>query len=187
MEHIGTKTIKTSRLKLRAFEKSDAKAMYERWASDEEVTHFLTWKPHQNIQVTQNILTDWIDQYQNLNYYNWAIVMENQDDLPIGNISVVETHEKVHLAVIGYCLSRQYWHQGIMSEALHAIIDFLFNEVGYECIQSRHDPRNKHSGQVMLKCGMKYEGTLRHSDWNNQGIVDACYYSILKDEYKKKV
>ena len=68
MKHIGTKTIKTSRLKLRAFEKSDAKAMYERWASDEEVTHFLTWKPHQNIQVTQNILTDWIDQYQNLNF-----------------------------------------------------------------------------------------------------------------------
>ena len=34
----------------------------------------------------------------------------------------------------------------------------------------------------MKKCGMKYEGTLRKSDWNNQGICDACYYSILKSE-----
>ena len=73
-----------------------------------------------------------------------------------------------------------------MSEVLDRVIDFLFNEVGFECIQSHHDPLNPHSGQVMLKCGMIYEGTLRHSDWNNQGIVDACYYSILKDEYKKK-
>lgn len=185
MKHIGTKTIETSRLTLRAFEKDDAKAMYERWANDKEVTHFLTWPPHQNIEVTKHILDEWIYQYQNADYYNWAIVYKDNDSLPIGNISVVEDNKKVHLAVIGYCLSCQYWHQGIMSEALHAIIDFLFEEVGYECIQSRHDPRNKHSGEVMLKCGMTYEGTLRHSDWNNQGIVDACYYSILKSEYKK--
>ncbi len=186
MLHQGTKRLESQRFILRPFQKDDAKAMFERWVSDEEVTHFLTWKPHQNIQVTQQILDDWIKQYQNLNYYNWAIIIKDYDHLPIGNISVVEVNEKTHLAVIGYCLSRQYWHQGVMSEVLDRVIDFLFNEVGFECIQSHHDPLNPHSGQVMLKCGMTYEGTLRHSDWNNQGIVDACYYSILKDEYKKK-
>lgn len=34
----------------------------------------------------------------------------------------------------------------------------------------------------MEKCGMKYEGTLRSADWNNQGICDACYYALLKSE-----
>ena len=35
---------------------------------------------------------------------------------------------------------------------------------------------------VMEKCGMKYEGTLRSSDRNNQGICDASWYAILKSE-----
>ena len=49
-------------------------------------------------------------------------------------------------------------------------------------IESRHDPRNPNSGKIMKKCGMKYEGTLRSSDWNNQGVCDACYYALLKSE-----
>ena len=44
------------------------------------------------------------------------------------------------------------------------------------------EPRNPNSGKVMKKCGMKYEGTLRSVDWNNQGICDACYYALLKLE-----
>src|SRR5699024_88759 len=44
------------------------------------------------------------------------------------------------------------------------------------------EPRNPNSGKVMKKCGMKYEGTLRSADWNNQGICDACYYAVLKLE-----
>lgn len=35
----------------------------------------------------------------------------------------------------------------------------------------------------MLKCGLKYEETLKQSDWNNQGICDAKWYAILKKEY----
>ena len=83
---------------------------------------------------------------------------------------------------IGYCLGRSFWHKGIMSEALQTVIDFMFTVVEANRIESRHDPRNPNSGGVMKKCGMKYEGTMRSADWNNQGICDACYYSILRNE-----
>lgn len=83
---------------------------------------------------------------------------------------------------IGYCLGRAWWHRGIMSEALKAVMDFFFDEVGANRIESRHDSRNPHSGMVMKKCGMKYEGTLRSSDKNNQGICDACWYALLRAE-----
>jgi ribosomal-protein-alanine N-acetyltransferase len=73
-----------------------------------------------------------------------------------------------------------------MSEALKAVMDFFFDEVGMRRIETRHDPRNPHSGGVMRKCGMTYEGTLRQSDWNNQGICDACWYGILAEEWKAK-
>ena len=84
---------------------------------------------------------------------------------------------------IGYCIGSKWWHQGITTEAFSAIIPFLFEEVGVNRIESQHDPNNPHSGNVMKKCGLKYEGTLRQADYNNQGIVDACIYSLLREEY----
>ena len=62
------------------------------------------------------------------------------------------------------------------------MIGCFFDVVGANRIECRHDPRNPNSGSVMKKCGMQYEGTLRCSDWNNQGICDACYYGILKSD-----
>lgn len=50
-------------------------------------------------------------------------------------------------------------------------------------IESRHDPLNPNSGKVMMKCGLKYEGTSRQSDWNNQGICDASFYGRLASDY----
>ena len=50
---------------------------------------------------------------------------------------------------------RQWWHRGITSEALKAVMDFFFDEVEVNRVESRHDPRNPHSGMVMQKCGMK--------------------------------
>ncbi|MDU7440412.1 MAG: GNAT family protein, partial [Clostridium sp.] len=46
-----------------------------------------------------------------------------------------------------------------------------------------YDPRNTHSGKVMEKCGLKYEGTLRSCDKNNSGICDTSWYGILRNEY----
>lgn len=69
-----------------------------------------------------------------------------------------------------------------MSEALQVVIDFLLDKVEMQRVEARHDPNNPHSGAVMKKCGMKYEGTLRKADWNEQGICDTCYYSILSTD-----
>lgn len=181
MKHIGTQNIETSRLLLRQFKINDVDDMLKNWVQDEEVTRFLTWQPHENKATTINILNEWIHQYAKLDYYNWAIVLKDCQEV-IGNIAVVSHNEKAQLAQIGYCLSRKYWHQGIMTEALNKVIDFLFDQVQYECIQSHHNIQNPHSGAIMKKCGMKYEGTLRHSDWDNQGVYDACYYSILRSD-----
>ena len=181
MEHKGTVTLETERLILRRFQLEDAQAMYRNWAADDEVTKFLTWPTHRDAGVSEKILSEWIGQYDQPDYYNWAIVWKETSE-PIGNISVVSMNEKAELAQMGYCISRKWWHQGITSEALEALIGFFFDVVGANRIECRHDPRNPNSGSVMKKCGMQYEGTLRCSDWNNQGICDACYYGILKSD-----
>lgn len=177
--HKGTQALQTPRLTLRPFLADDAKAMFTNWASDPEVTKFLTWPTHTNLEVSQWVCNDWVSHYTEPDYYQWAIVYAGQ---PIGSIAVVEHDDRVGKAQIGYCIGRNWWHMGIVSEALKAIMDYLFNEIGFDRIEARHDVRNPHSGNVMKKCGMKYEGTLRQSDWNNQGVCDACWYALLKNE-----
>ncbi len=86
---------------------------------------------------------------------------------------------------IGYCLGDEYWHKGIMTEAFMRVIRFLFEEVDVNRIKSTHDVNNPNSGKVMLKCGLKYEGTLRKDEVNNTGVHDSAVYSILKEEYER--
>lgn len=182
MKHCGTQRLETDRLILRRYIKEDAAAMYRNWASDEEVTRYLMWPPHKNEKISRAIMKKWIRQYRNRDYYHWAIVQKENGEEPIGDIAVVDMKEEVSMVHIGYCIGKAYWRKGIMPEALKAVMDFMFDIVEVNRIECRHDPRNPASGRVMQKCGMKYEGTMRSADWNNQGICDACYYALLKDE-----
>ena len=182
MNHCGTQLIETGRLVLRQFSIDDAQAMYQNWASDPEVVKYLTWPAHSSIDVTKAIIEDWISSYQQNNYYQWAIILKEHGTDPVGCISAVSMNDNIDMVHIGYCLGQKWWHMGIMSEAMKAVMDFFFDTVGANRIESRHDPRNPHSGMVMKKCGMKYEGTMRSSDRNNQGICDACWYALLKSE-----
>ena len=182
MRHCGTQTIETERLLLRRFTLDDARAMYKNWASDPDVTKFLTWPAHSGIDVSKAVLEEWVSLYAEKNYYQWAIVLKEHGNDPIGSISAVRMDEEIDMVHIGYCLGKEWWRRGIMSEALKAVMDFFFDRVGANRVESRHDPRNPHSGMVMKKCGMKYEGTMRCSDKNNQGICDASWYALLKAE-----
>lgn len=182
MNNKGTKTFKTNRLILRQFRHEDAESMYKNWASDFEVTKFLTWPPHPNVDCTRAVLDRWIDRYADLSCYNWAIEWRETGEV-IGNISVVKLNEKIEAADIGYCMSRTWWGQGIMPEALRAVITYLFDEVGLNRIAACHDMNNLKSGRVMQKAGMKQEGVLRAAGINNLGICNEVWYSILKEEY----
>lgn len=182
MKNCGTQRIETDRLILRRYKIEDADAMYKNWASDSEVTKFLTWQPHSSVDVSRSIIEDWLKKYSDEKYYQWAIVLKDNGNEPIGDISVGHMNEDISMAHIGYCLGRAWWRRGIMSEALKAVTDFMFDTVEVNRVEARHDPRNPNSGKVMQKCGMKYEGTLRSADRNNQGICDACYYALLRSE-----
>jgi len=183
MLHKGTVALETERLVLRRFEASDAEAMFNNWTSDDEVTKFLTWSAHSDVSVSRSLIDRWLASYQNPNYYTWAIVPKELGE-PIGSISGVAQRDDIRMVHIGYCIGRKWWRQGYTSEALAALIRFFFEDVGVNRIESRHDPRNPNSGKVMMKCGLKYEGTLRQSDINNQpGFCDAAYYAILAEDY----
>ena len=184
LTHKGTQTIETKRLILRRAAPQDAEPMFRNWASDPEVTKYLTWPSHESIEVTKNLLAGWASEYARDDYYHWMIVLKETGE-PIGSLlaSILGRAQSAH---IGYCIGKAWWHQGITSEALQAVIAYLFNEIGFHRIESMHDPNNPNSGRVMRKCGMQYEGTHKMADRNNQGICDAAYYAVLRGDFESR-
>jgi len=181
LTHKGTILLKTERLILRKARMDDAEAMFRNWANDPEVTRFLTWPPHKDVEVTRMIIGTWLQGYEKDSFYQWMITLKEEDE-PIGSISVVDMDEKTESAEVGYCIGRKWWHRHIMSEALGAVIRFLVTQAGFQRITAKHDINNPHSGGVMRKCGMRYEGTSRRSARNNQGICDMDHYAILRED-----
>ncbi len=181
MKHLGTKQINTPRLLLRRFTIEDAPKMYGDWASDEEVTRYLLWAAHKSQEETESLLKSWIEDYKNAAAYLWCIEWKETAE-PIGSIGVTKMIEQAQLVELGYFISRRYWHQGIATEALQAVMDFFFDEVGVNRVESRHDPRNPYSGKVMEACGMRYEGTRIEADFNNSGICDEVLYGLTRKQ-----
>jgi ribosomal-protein-alanine N-acetyltransferase len=182
MAHKGTAALETERLALRRFAPGDAGAMFRNWASDPDVTEFLTWPPHATVAASAQVLAEWAGSYAKPDFYFWAIALKQSGE-PIGSISVVEMDEKTAAAQIGYCIGKAWWRKGYTSEALRAVAKFLFEDVGMARVEARHDPRNPNSGKVMAKAGMKYEGTHRKAGRNNRGICDEAFYAILAEDY----
>ena len=178
MNKTGTQTLDTHRLILRQFTIGDAEDMYANWASDPEVTRFLTWPAHSSADVSRMILTDWLSRYRDGDFFNWAVELKETGRV-IGNISVVRLEDAIGEAEIGYCLGRAYWGRGIMPEALRAVIDYLFDVAGVSRICAGHDANNPKSGRVMDKAGMKTEGVRRRGGKNNQGVCDVVCHAIL--------
>lgn len=182
MEHKGTKIIETERLILRPFQMEDAEVMFRNWASDPEVTRFLTWPTHRNIGDSKQIIQEWADKGEDPENYQWAMEWKESHE-PIGSMGAVRIDNRTEAVTIGYCIGRSFWGKGFTAEALREVIRFFFDEVGMNCVNACHDPRNPNSGKVMKKCGMTYEGTWRAGGVNNLGVCDESWYSILKEEY----
>lgn len=181
MKHLGTMQLGTDRLVLRRFTEHDAESVFNNWASDDEVTKYLTWPTHRSIDVSRGYMDYCVKGYADPSFYQWGIELKDTKEL-IGNISVVNVIDEIDSVELGWVIGRKYWGNGYTAEAAMKIIEFLFDQVGANCICAGHDVNNPNSGCVMKKAGMKFEGILRQSGRNNQGIVDMAHYSIIKAE-----
>lgn len=179
MNHKGTQKLETNRIILRKFEMKDAKDMYKNWASDPEVTKYLTWQPHESLEASEMITADWVEKNDDPKFYQWAIELKEIGEV-IGSISVVRINEEAEVCEIGYCIGKKWWGQSITPEALGEVIAYLLDDVGANKVSACHCPENPKSGRVMQKAGMQYEGTLKKAGKCNIGLTDLVYYGILK-------
>lgn len=172
MLQIHPAVLETSRLVLRPFREEDAPMMYRSWASDPEVTRFLTWPTHDSEDVTRAVLRHWIS----TGAAEWCIALR-QTDAPIGSMGVVDIDEGSGTVEVGYCLSRACWGQGYAAEALRAVIGHLFALPGVRRVTAKHDLNNPNSGRVMQKAGMVWLEN-RSGFVNNTGVCDVAVYGV---------
>lgn len=171
-------TLETERLILRPFKFSDAEEMFSNWANDPEVTKYMTWLPHENVTITQQIINFWIKEYEKPQTIRFGITLKDSGAL-IGSIDVVDfINGKPE---IGYCLSRKYWNHGYMTEACKAVMDYIFS-LGYDEVLIRAQVENIGSNKVIQKCGFKflYQESGPSSEVKPE-IITVNYYSKKKE------
>lgn len=181
LNHIGTVTLETERLILRKFVIEDSEDMFINWVNDREVSKYMRWNAHIDINETEKALKNRIDKYLNPSIYFWAIIMKTINK-PIGSIAIITSNEYDMCAEVAYCIGRNYWGQGIAAEALKRVLEFGLTEVNFNRIEAYHSVNNIASGRVMQKAGMIYEGRMRKKYRSHVEFEDSDLYAILKED-----
>lgn len=181
MNDLGTRRLETDRLILRKFKITDAPEVFYSWTSDGNVTKYLSWSPHKDIEETTNIIENWINRYDS-NIYNWVVELKNTHEL-IGNISAISVSRKHHNCEIGYCYGSKYWNQGYATEALKAVINYMLYDCEMHIVEAKHHSINPASGRVMEKAGMIKEAVLKERRYHaiTNSYCDLICYSRSKD------
>lgn len=196
VRHLGTVPLKTDRLALGRLTAADAEEMFHNWAGDEAVARFMRWPTHKNSLETFQLLAAWECLYQSADYYNWGI-RRRADGALMGTIGFVLGEEQSPEAwrapgldfsagvwEPGYCLGRAFWGQGYAAEALAAVRDFWFDEVGGAWLACCHAVENPASGRVMEKAGWRFDHAATYHKADGTPVACRAYY--LKKEERQK-
>ena len=146
--------LKTDRLTLRPWRESDLSDFYE-YASVDGVGQMAGWNPHRNVEESKTILSHFIEgkhvfalEYQGKVIGSLGVENYNEENYP--ELAPFQGRE------IGYVLSKTYWGQGLMPEAVKAVIAWLFEKEKLDFIICGHFDHNSRSRRVIEKCGFRY-------------------------------
>ena len=150
-------SIETARLLLRKPVSDDARAIFERYANDAEVTRYLGWPMHTSIEDTHAFL-DWSE----AEWKRWPagpyLICSNADGRLLGGTGLA--FETPYRATTGYVLAKDAWGQGIATEALLAMRQTAA-DLGVKRLYAMCYPEHHPSSHVLVKGGFELEGKLR--------------------------
>jgi ribosomal-protein-alanine N-acetyltransferase len=173
------KTLKTERLRLRKAKLADAEAIFRQHAQDREVTRYVSWRAHADLEETREYVRMCLLAWDVGKAFHW-VIERNEDKQVLGMMIARMAEEKWEL---GYVLARAYWGQGYMTEALKALIVWGLKQKEIYRIWAVCDVDNLASARVMEKAGMQREGILRrwsvHPNLSPEPRDSYCY-AIVK-------
>ncbi len=178
---MNTPKLETEKLILRKFTKDDLDALFL-ILKDKEVNKFLPWYPMKNLEETKRFYEErYAAKYAEPQAYSYAICLKS-DNYPIGYIKV-DISDSYDL---GYGLRKEFWHQGIVSEAAQALVEQLKKD-GIPYITATHDINNPRSGSVMKRIGMEYKYSYEELWQPKNFLVTFRMYQLNLDGNKDRV
>lgn len=173
--------IETARLRVRLLEEADLADLFA-VNGDPEVTRFLpyaTWE-------TPAAGDAWFKRMTDLQATGTAlqfVVVDKAAEKAIGTCLIFRHDEPSARAELGFVLGRKYWGGGYMTEALTALIDCAFENMGMRRLEAEANPRNSASGKVLTRLGFVREGLARQR-WVSKGAPhDVETYGLLHDDW----
>jgi ribosomal-protein-alanine N-acetyltransferase len=174
----------TPRLLLRRLRMEDAQDIFA-YACDPQMTPFVFWEPHRTPDDTREYLQRTLEGYAAGAAPAWG-VQHLVDGVIIGSCAFHDVSTMHLRGEIGYALARKYWRQGLMTEAVRALLEYGFATLRLNRIEARCDVENTGSWKVMQKVGMKFEGVLRQNIILHGRARDARMYAVLREEWEHK-
>jgi [ribosomal protein S5]-alanine N-acetyltransferase len=169
--------IETARLRLRPPVMEDAPVIFATWAQDPEVCRYVTWPPHRSVDDTRGFLRYCVDGWTKHGPFNWAIVLRENRRL----VGTIELRPHDHRVEVGYLLARAYWGQGLMSEAVRVLVEWVLDQPDVHRVWAVCDVENLASAGVLEKAEMERDGRLRRSAIANVSPVPRdcwCYARV---------
>lgn len=142
------------RVRLRAPRIEDAQAVFDAFASDAEVTRYLSWRPHTDVAETRRVITDF---YNVGDHTAWLVEWCESGEI-VGVCGT--TRLSAHAVELGYCLGRQWWGRGIMSEAVSVLLEAIRTDNRIYRVEACCHPDNAASAAVLRHSGLAFEGRL---------------------------
>ena len=176
-------TLSTSRLRLRQITTADAEALFA-IKSDLEVTKHYGQEPHRSLESTLAWILRLQADYERREALAWGVTLKD-DDRVIGSCVFWNFGPGLHCAEVGYELHRAYQQQGIMTEALSAMVTYGFGELGLRRIEAVPLEANSASQALLRRLGFVCEGNLRQRHFFRGGYEDQLYFGVLREEWLK--
>ena len=172
-------TWRTSRLAARPATSVDAQLVFDSYASDPAVAKYMTWRPHRSVADTIEFLGRCERVWADGSAFPWTLRLDQDGEL----VGMIEIRVRAHTVNLGYALARRWWRQGLMSEAVKAVVSWAFAQPEIYRVWATCDVENVGSARLLERVGMQHEGVLRR--WLIHPNVsaeprDCLCYSIVK-------
>lgn len=178
--------LETPRLRLREITLTDVPRWLEIF-SDPDIVELTAYPPPAGLEGARAELTEYvIKPFQESTGLRWGIVRKGETQLA-GTLGFYRwVKERGWHAEMGYELLPAYRRQGIMTEAMTAVIDYGFGTMGLNRVQALTDPRNVPSQRLLRKLGFTHEGTMRENSHLDGRFTDDMIFGLLRREWEAR-
>ena len=178
MLHLNLKPFQplhTPRLLLRPLTEADAAAMLF-LRSDAEMMRYVGREKTQTLDEARQFIARTTALLATNEGIMWGLCSVHAPAQLLGNICLWNIQPAHHCAELGYALHRHHWGQGLMSEAVAAVVGYAFEELRLHRVEAHLHPANAASARLLARSGFEREGLLRESFYFAGSFSDTLVY-----------